>query len=136
MQGMLLRSFFRGRIQANWRVNPFLMVLLTVTGCGRNSDAPPAVTVKEAPVQVRQAFSKASTPDQKAAEEVGQAVSDGAYDVALGRISSLGIRPDLTPEQRTALAQSRVAVMIQLQQAAAAGDAKAQQIIEEQRVSK
>ena len=45
-------------------------------------------------------------------------------------------RTDLSPEQRAALAQSQIAVMLKLQEAAAAGDKKAGQIMEMHRASK
>ena len=92
--------------------------------------------LSEMPATVRSAFGSATPELKKAADETSQALADGAYDVSLGRMSELSSRPDLTSDQRVALAQSRIAVMLKLQEAAAAGDAKAKEMLEMQRASK
>lgn len=90
----------------------------------------------EAPGKVHQAFDGASAELKKAADEASEALANGDYDVSLGRISELSSRPDLSSEQRTALAQSQVALMRKLQEEAAAGNAKAAQLMELHRASK
>lgn len=113
-----------------------LLLAAGLMGCGRGGAAPEAVPVGEAPSKVRQAFDSSGAELKKAADEASQALADGAYDVSLGRIADLSARADLSPEQRQALAQSRIAVMRKLQEQAAAGDAKANQIMEMHRASK
>ena len=113
-----------------------LMTTLWLAGCGGGNQAPEAVSLSAAPGAVRGAFDTAKPDLKKAADEAGQALADGAYDVSLGRIAELSARQDLSAEQRQALAQSRVAVMKKLQEAAAAGDARSGQIMEMHRATK
>ena len=113
-----------------------LAAVLCLTGCGSKDKPPGDVTLGDAPKVVRGAFDTAGTELKQAADEASQALADGAYDVSLGRISELSGRTDLSAAQREALAQSRIAVMRKLQEAAAAGDAKSAQVMELHRSTK
>lgn len=113
-----------------------LFAFVAVIGCGPSGAAPESVPLTEAPGKVKQAFDRSAADVKKAADDASQALADGAYDVSLGRLADLSSRTDLSAEQRQALAQSRIAVMKKLQEQAAAGDAKANQIMELHRASK
>jgi hypothetical protein len=85
---------------------------------------------------VKSAFAGSSAGLKQAADEAAQGIANGDYVDSLGRLQDLSANPELTPEQRRALAESQQAVMIKLAEAAAAGDAKAAESVETHRARK
>jgi hypothetical protein len=112
------------------------LLLLLSSGCGKGSEAPPPVSIAEAPAGVKSAFAGSSAGLKQAADEAAQGIANGDYVDSLGRLQDLSANPELTPEQRRALAESQQAVMIKLAEAAAAGDAKAAESVETHRARK
>jgi len=111
-------------------------LLLLPSGCGKGSEAPPLVSITEAPAGVKSAFAGSPAGLKQAADEAAQGIANGDYVDSLGRLQDLSANQDLTPEQRRALAESQQAVMVKLAEAAAAGDAKAAEAVETHRARK
>jgi len=113
-----------------------MMLVTLCAGCGRTSEPPATIPLSEAPTGVRSAFAGASAGIRQEAEAAAEGIAGGDYVGSLGRLQDLGANPELTPEQRQALAQSQAAVMIKLTEAAEAGDTRAAEAMETHRARK
>ncbi|MBL9174878.1 MAG: hypothetical protein JNL10_15175 [Verrucomicrobiales bacterium] len=116
----------------------FVAVLLGVvpSGCGR--DGPKqveAAKVEEVPKQIEEAFATAPAEARQAAQDLSASIPSQPVDAFFG-LQALGYRSDLTPEQRTALAQAMLAARAQLAQAAANGNSAARDALEQQAARK
>lgn len=109
---------------------------LAASGCGKGGDSPTAADLSAAPGVVKSAFSKSSAEVQAAAAKAAEDIASGNYVESVGDLGELSSRTDLTPEQRQALAQSQIAVMQKLSEAAANGDQKAAEAMELHRARK
>jgi hypothetical protein len=103
--------------------------LLVLSGCGGAGDAPAEVSAQDVPQKVGAAFADAPAETRKAAEEMAADVSTKP-DEAIRGFEQMSQRPELTPAQRDAMAQAMAAAISELQKAAAAGNAQAQQALE------
>lgn len=103
-------------------------------GCNK-SEAPAPISAEQVQPAVSSAF-------EKAAPEVKTMATDAAASLttdpakAFVEFQALSSKPDLTPEQREVAAQSMVTANQRLQQAAAAGDKRAQDLLQLHRASK
>ncbi|MCW5558473.1 MAG: hypothetical protein KIT22_11665 [Verrucomicrobiae bacterium] len=124
------------------RLFPFLaptagmMLMAFCAGCGQTSEPPAPIPISEAPTGVRSAFAGAPSALRQEAEAAADGIAGGDYVGSLGRLQMLSSSPDLSPEQLQALAQSRTAVITKLNEAAAAGDARAAAAMETYRGSR
>jgi hypothetical protein len=99
-------------------------------GCSDGpGDAPAAITAAEAPKTVEAAFAGASADTRKAAVEMAGDISTNP-EGAIHGFEQMSRSPDLTPEQRAAMAQAMAAAIAELQRAAASGSADAQKALE------
>lgn len=116
----------------------FAAVLLGVlpSGCGRDGPKPvePA-KVEEVPKQIEEAFATAPAEARQAAKDLSASIPTQPADAFFG-LQALGYRPDLTQEQRTALAQAMLAAREKLAEAAANGNAAARDALEQQAARK
>jgi hypothetical protein len=112
------------------------MSLLACCSCGKNGDAPQAVSLTEASSAVKSAFAAAPAELKQSADAAAQGIADGQYVSSFVQLDDLASRPELTPEQRESLAQSQVAVMLKLTEAAAQGDENAAKALEVHRARK
>lgn len=113
-------------------------VLLGVlpSGCGR--DGPKqveAAKAEEVPKQIEEAFATAPAEARQAAKELSASIPSQPADAFFG-LQALGYRPDLTQEQRTALAQAMLAAREKLAEAAANGSTAAREALEQQAARK
>lgn len=112
----------------------FVSISLVAAGlcfcaCKKDSvadDAAKPVTKQE----MQQAFAGAAPELRQAAEQASTDAEGANSGESLERLQALSEVPDLTPEQRQAIARSRNAMLKQLQAEAAGGNAQAQQTIQ------
>jgi hypothetical protein len=114
-----------------------LTVWVVGAGCGHNQTAPPKSLVSEqvAPT-IETAFKKARPEIREAANNAVAAIQNQDEPRAFIQLQALSIRPDLTPEQRTATARSMMTVLGRLQMAAANGNKVAEEMLKQYRASK
>lgn len=105
------------------------LLLVGAAGCGRSKEAPSAMTATEVPKAVDAAFADASADTKKAAAEIAADIPTNP-GAAIQGFEQMSKRPDLTPAQREAMAQATMAAIAELQRAAAAGNAQAQEALE------
>lgn len=112
------------------------ILLLSIVGCGKGSEAPAAVSLNDASSGVKSAFADSPAGLRKSADEAAQEMASGDYVGSLGRLQDLSSNPELNAEQRRKLAESQQAVMMKLAEAAAAGDRRAAEAVETHRARK
>jgi hypothetical protein len=71
-----------------------------------------------------------------AADELAQTIQAGKPVDSFVHLQRFNGQADLTPEQRTALARSQIAVMKQLEEAAGRGDTQAAEVVNTYRAQK
>lgn len=106
-----------------------VVALLGLSACKKDDPAGNAskpVTKEE----MQQAFAGAAPELRQAAEQTAGDAAGVQSGESLERLQALSEVPDLTPEQRQAIARSRNAMLKQLQAEAAGGSAQAQQVIQ------
>ena len=103
-------------------------------GC-KNAGAPASATPAEAQAAMQDAFKQAS-PELKAAADETAAAMDREPTKALGQLQGISANVDLTSEQRRAAEQSMLLLLKKLRDAAAKGDANAEQALEAYRATK
>lgn len=113
---------------------PFALGLLLVA-CSKD-EGPVAVPIDQAPEAVNSAFATAPDDVRLAAEKAAQSVAAGQYVNSYFSLEALSSNPNLTPEQRRALAESQMAVMGKITEAANQGDQQAEQAIQMHRARK
>ena|SRR5687768_11092166 len=117
-------------------VSMLMTALMLGAGCGQKQEAPKALTSKEIPQAIREAFKEAG-PEIK--EEISRAVVhlEKQNDVeAFLQLQEMSSKPDLTPEQRSVVARSLIGVSQRLQTSAASGNAQAEELLKVHRASK
>lgn len=113
-----------------------LLIGPVTTGCRDSAPPSPVVTLEEAPGGMKSAFAEAPAPIKAAAEAAADGIAAGEYAGSLGRIQELSGNPELSAEQRQALAASQQALMVKLAEAAEAGDKQAAELMETHRARK
>lgn len=106
-----------------------VVALLGFSACKKGEPAENAskpVTKEE----MQRAFAGAAPEVRQAAEQTAGDAAAVQSGESLERLQALSEVPDLTPEQRQAIARSRNAMLKQLQAEAAGGSAQAQQVIQ------
>jgi hypothetical protein len=123
--------------RCNWLPGAALgMLLLSNTGCGRpEAPAVAPMAAEEVPAKMEEAFAGAPAEARQAAVSLSGELESKPADAFFG-FQELSYRSDLTPEQRTALAQAMLAARARLEAAAAGGDANARQALEQQAARK
>ena len=112
------------------------LVVAAGLGCSREGTAPPAVlTAGEVPERIESVFATAPTEARQAAADLSGSLEAQPAGAFFG-FQELSYRPDLTPEQRTAVAQAMMAARAKLEAAAAGGDAAAREALEQQAARK
>ena len=113
-----------------------LLVLTLTSGCGRdNAKSVEVIAAKEVPHSIEKAFAGAPDDARKAASELSNNLESQPADAFFG-FQSLSYRPDLTSEQRTAVAQAILAAHERLVAEAAKGSASAREALEQQAARK
>ena len=108
----------------------WVSVGLLLAGCGGGGgDAPVPLTATEVPKTVERAFANAPAETRKAATEIAADISTNP-GLAVQGFDEMSRRPDLTPEQRQAMAQAALLAVAELQKAAASGNAQAKEALE------
>ena len=102
---------------------------LLLAGCGGGGDATVPLTATEVPKTVERAFANAPAETRKAATDIVADISTKP-GLAVQGFDEMSRRPDLTPEQRQAVAQAALLAVAELQKAAARGDAEAKDALE------
>jgi len=102
---------------------------LLLAGCGGGGDAPVPLTATEVPKTVERAFADAPAETRKAATEIAADISTNP-GLAVQGFDEMSRRPDLTPEQRQAVAQAALLAVAELQKAAASGNVQAKDALE------
>lgn len=118
-------------------LSPVSLLAATVLlgGCQRD-EAPTPLAADKVPETISQGFAGATGETKKLSDEVGSALKDNDSVTAWGVLGQMQERPDLTDPQREAATRAQRALIIKLQEAAAAGNAQAQQFVEAYRASK
>lgn len=104
--------------------------LFLVVGCQKN-DAPAALPADQVPQVVEQAFKSASAEAKTNADEVVASLQNKDDVKAFVDLQILGARTDLTPGQREAATRSMLSLNERLRDAAAQGDQKAQEALQQ-----
>jgi len=115
----------------------FLLLTLSfsaMSGC-KKAEAPAPATPAEAQAAMQDAFKQAS-PELKAAADETAAAIEREPTKALGQLQGISANVDLTAEQRRAAEQSMLLLLKKLRDAAAKGDAGADQALEAYRATK
>jgi hypothetical protein len=116
-------------------------VLLTVAlaiafcGCKPAGSAPPPLAPDAVPATLEQAFANAPSEVVTTVQAVAQAARQQDPEAVLV-LMDLSARPQLTPEQRAAVAASMQGLLDQARQRAAQGDANSAAVVEKYRASK
>ncbi len=102
-----------------------------VTGCGgeKQSQAPEALTVSEAPTTLEQAFAQAPEEVRSEALEASRLISGGDYSMALVVLQKLCARPELTGDQRTLATRSMLTAQQEVAKAAERGDEESKKLL-------
>jgi len=103
-------------------------------GC-KKSEAPAPATPAEAQAAIQDAF-KQATPELKAAADETAVAIEREPAKALGQLRGISANLDLTLEQRRAAEQSMFLLLKNLRDAAAKGDANAEQALEAYQATK
>ena len=109
---------------------------LTLTGCGRQGEAPKEVPLAQVPQTIESAFQKAGPEAKKQSGEVLEAIKGKDLPKALLGLQALSARPDVTALQRDIAARCMVAVNQEVQAAATNGDSQAAEVIQYRRSTK
>lgn len=111
-------------------------VSLFLAGCSSET-YPTEVTLEEMPDTIAEAFrNEPNAQIKQLAQQATQALKAKQYTVAHGLLRQLGSLPNLTQEQQDLIAGGVMTVAENLQQAAAAGDVRAQQHLQRQTIVK
>jgi hypothetical protein len=132
-------NFLRAQLDSGWSVAGGLLggcVLALLGGCGKNTVAEAPLPLGEVPAAVQSAFQQSPEEVRVIAGEVITAMEGREESAAFLNLAELSERPELTPEQRRAVARSLAALQEQVQAAAAKGDKKAEQALEQYRATK
>jgi hypothetical protein len=105
-------------------------VLSLSSACGSKEEAPPPVAIEEVPETIAAAFQSAEAEVRQVVNETVAAIQGQDDSRAFLQLQMLCDRPDLTPEQRAVASAGMVAVNLRLQEAAAAGNKEAAQVLE------
>ena len=103
-------------------------------GC-KKAEAPAPADSAEAQAAMQDAFKQAN-PDLKAAADETAAAIEREPAKALGQLQGISANVDLTSEQRRAAEQSMFLLLKKLRDAAAKGDANAEQALEAYQATK
>ena len=126
---MLDKTIFRAAVS--------LLVALTLSamiGC-KKAEAPAPATPAEAQAAMQDAFKQAS-PELKAVADETAAAIEREPAKALGQLRGISANVDLTSEQRRAAEQSMFLLLKKLRDAAAKGDANAEQALDAYQATK
>ena len=121
----------------SFRAAAFLLVALSLSpliGC-KKADARAPATPAEAKDALRDAFKQANPELKSAADETAVAIEREPAK-ALGQLQGISANVDLTAEQRRAAEQSMLLLLKKLRDAAAKGDANAEQALDAYRATK
>ncbi|MEO8425815.1 MAG: hypothetical protein ABI651_01755 [Verrucomicrobiota bacterium] len=110
------------------------LTLSALIGC-KKAEAPAPATPAEAQAAMQDAFKQANPELKSAADETAAAI-DREPAKALGQLQGITANVDLTSEQRRAAEQSTLLLLKKLREAAAKGDANAEQALEAYRATK
>jgi len=119
------------------RAAALLLLSLTfspIIGCKKGEARAPA-TPAEAQAAMQDAFKQAN-PELKAAADETAAAIEREPTRALGQLQGISSNVELTPDQRRAAEQSTLLLLKKLRDAAAKGDANAEQALEAYRATK
>jgi hypothetical protein len=111
-------------------------LLSLLGGCGKSTVAEAPLPLGEVPAAVQSAVQQSPEEVRAIAGEVITAMEGREESAAFLNLAELSERPELTPEQRRAVARSLAALQEQVQAAAAKGDKKAEQALEQYRATK
>jgi hypothetical protein len=99
-------------------------------GCGKNtSSAPVPLSVEEIPSVVAQSFANSDKETQDQANQFINDVKNHDFSAAFEQIQPLARKTNLTPDQRGVLARALVTTSQKVQDAAAGGDDRANQVL-------
>jgi len=110
------------------------VALALLAGC--RNEAPGPLTAEQVGSTLKQGFAGSSGEAKKLADEADAALKANDPVTAWGVLNEMNQRADLTAEQHEAAARSQQALLIKLQESAAAGNAQAQAAVEAYRASK
>jgi hypothetical protein len=112
------------------------LLLVLVAGCRKKATTPRAMSAEEVPAAMEKTFQQAPTEVREVATEAVIALQSQDESKAFLDLQELTHRPELSPEQRMAAARSMMAVHERLRSAAARGDKKAEQTLEQYQATK
>jgi hypothetical protein len=113
-----------------------VFVLLVAGGCNKSNSPPTPLALKELPAGFEKAFSKANPEVKSLADEIVKSVQAKDFAKAFLDIQNLSGMPELTKEQVSTVARSRLTLNELLQSAEAKGDEKAATTLENYRRTK
>ncbi len=116
-------------LRFNFLLTILLLAVASVTGCSRSNPPPTPLTMEELPGVVEKAFSTANPELKGLATGILAAFQAKDYAKAFMGIQNLLGKPDLNPEQTTALTRASMTVSDLVQTAQSQGDAKATQVL-------
>jgi hypothetical protein len=105
-------------------------------GCGRESAAPQALPVEQAPQTLESVFARAPAEAKALADQVVQFMNNGDDPNAFAQLQALCARTDLSADQRQVATQVMLTVSERLQAAAEAGNQAAGDAIQLHRSAK
>ena len=111
-------------------------VLLLASGCDRTAPPAAALAIEQVPQAIEQAFQQAAPEDRENASHIISVLRSNQDAEAFVELQTLSARPELSPEQRVAAGRSMTALLERLRTAAAKGDKKAEDALENYAASK
>jgi hypothetical protein len=113
----------------------FLSLTFSLVIACKKGEAPSPATPAQAQTAMQDAFKQASPELKAAADETAAAIEREPAN-ALGKLQAISSNVDLTSEQRRAAEQSMLLLLKKLREAAAKGDANAEQALDAYRATK
>ena len=111
-------------------------VLLLAAGCHRATPPAPALTIEQVPQAIEQAFQLAAPEARENAGHIATVLRSNQDTEAFAELQTLSARPELSPEQRLAAGRSMTTLLERLRTAAAKGDKKAEDALDNYRATK
>ncbi len=109
-------------------------MIVGVAGCGKKT--PAVVEVAVDPSAVSQAFSNAPPEARQEASQALDSLQSGNAVASFEQLQRLETKAGLTPQQMREAGRAKAAALQQVQKAAAAGDQRAQQTMDQYRSSR
>ena len=113
----------------------FVFALADV-GCSRRKSASQSVSPHESAINVQSVFRNAAQDVKQQAGEVVTAVQSQNTVAAYAQLENLSGRQNLTSEQQQAIFEMRMALVRQLQEESAKGNAAAEELLNKYRATK